>query len=415
MWLGVAHDRNSQRWPPPSRARNKLTSLPAAPPSRSSRPPQVSVVRAPELSLLAERWRAMERCCDASFFQSWTWVGCLAQERYRDAVLLCVQQDGQDRALALFGQRRSRLAPNTLWLNETGDARFDAMFVEHNGVLCARGHEALREASLVALLGGEGCVAGTAMPVPRFYRRGLRLVLSGVNSEMCEIAARIARSHRTVLRVLRTEPAPYVDFSLLDAGPDGFVDHLSPGTRYQLRRSTRRYAELGPVAIRRAQSVEEAHAMLDELAVLHQATWTARGQPGAFANPRFRQFHLALIARGMPRDEIDLLRITAGDRLIGCLYNFRYNGRVMTYQSGFDYRTTHAHQKPGLTTHHLAIEMYRASGQHSYDFLAGEDRYKTSLANAAHTMHWIDLVPRWSLRGMLIRLRTALLNTDRIA
>lgn len=50
--------------------------------------PRVIVAPAPALPLLAERWRAMERRAETSFFQSWTWVGCLAEERYRDALLL---------------------------------------------------------------------------------------------------------------------------------------------------------------------------------------------------------------------------------------------------------------------------------------------------------------------------------------
>jgi hypothetical protein len=36
-----------------------------------------------------------------------------------------------------------------------------------------------------------------------------------------------------------------------------------------------------------AAAVEEALAWLEELAELHQQTWTARGKPGAFASERF--------------------------------------------------------------------------------------------------------------------------------
>jgi len=73
----------------------------------------------------------------------------------------------------------------------------------------------------------------------------------------------------------------------------------------------------------------------------------------------------------MPAGEIDLLRIAAGDQTIGFLYNFRFRNRVYAYQSGFDYSVSHPHQKPGLTCHHLAIEMYRRQGLEVYDFLAG--------------------------------------------
>ena len=37
---------------------------------------------------LGERWRELESRADVSFFQTWTWIGCLAPERYDDPVLL---------------------------------------------------------------------------------------------------------------------------------------------------------------------------------------------------------------------------------------------------------------------------------------------------------------------------------------
>jgi len=50
---------------------------------------------------------------------------------------------------------------------------------------------------------------------------------------------------------------------------------------------------------------------------LHQRSWIARGQAGAFSNAFFGRFHRALIARGMERGEIDLFRIAAGSQIIG--------------------------------------------------------------------------------------------------
>jgi len=356
-------------------------------------PAQIALSAVTDLAAIGPRWRALEARSDASFFQSWTWVGCLAEQRFPDPLLLEVRQDGQDVALALFNRHETWLSSCTLRLGESGVAALDAMFVEHNGLLLAQGR-----ADLLA-----PCLRFLLRPRP-----GLRLVLAGVDGAHLDAAR---ATDGAVVRVLRTEPAPFVDFTQLADGPDGFVASLGASTRYQLRRSARRYGEGGRLAVRRAQSVDEAHAMLDELAPLHQATWTSRGQPGAFANPKFREFHQALIASGLPRGEIDLLRITAGEQLIGCLYNFCYGGAVLTYQSGFDYAASQPHQKPGMTCHHMAIEMYRAAGWRRYDFLAGQDRYKTSLANAATTLHWIDMVPRWSLRGVLTRLRRAVLKT----
>lgn len=334
----------------------------------------------PDLRALETRWRALEAAATPSFFQSWSWLGCLAAERFPKPRLLAARIDGQDVALALFNQGRSRLSPVTLWLGESGIAEFDALYVEHNGVLAADGHGDLSAQCLAATL-----------------RHASRIVLSGVGDAQLQAA----RATGAVARLVKSQPTPFVDFSKL-SGP--YLAGLSANARYQLRRSAKRYAARGALALHRAATLPDAMAVLDDLARLHQATWTARGRPGAFANPAFRRFHDALIKTALPRGEIDLLRITAGDTLVGCLYNFRYRGHVLAYQSGFDHQGAGDHEKPGLTCHHLAIEAARADGMTRYDFLAGDDRYKTSLAADATTLHWLDLNRPWSPRGLATRL-----------
>jgi len=197
--------------------------------------------------------------------------------------------------------------------------------------------------------------------------------------------------------------APWIDLAPLRSGAD-LPGGLSANTRYQLRRSERAYAALGPVALERAATPAQAHAFLDELAALHQATWRARGRSGAFTDPFFGRFHHALIDRGLPRGEIDLLRITAGWQVVGLLYNFRYRGRLLAYQSGFDYAGAARHQKPGLTCHLLAARFAAAAGLDRYELLAGEDRYKTSLAESATRLHWLDVGPSRPFARSLRRL-----------
>ena len=42
----------------------------------------------------------------------------------------------------------------------------------------------------------------------------------------------------------------------------------------------------------------------------------------------------------------------------------------------------------GMLTHALAIEHYRQRAMREYDFLAGDARYKRSLANSSRDLHW---------------------------
>ena len=150
-----------------------------------------------------------------------------------------------------------------------------------------------------------------------------------------------------------------------------------------MRRSYRLYEASGPLTLQRADTVETALDYLSKLIVLHDITWKARGKAGAFATPAVRRFHHALIARGVPGGEVDLLRVTAGPMLVGYLMNFRHNGQVSAYQSGFNYSAASSHQKPGLTCHHLAIEAYRAAGAVTLRFPGGRRPLQTQLVQCA--------------------------------
>ncbi len=339
----------------------------------------ISLATQADRAALEARWRALQGRADGSFFQSWSWVGCLVEQRFPRPALLEATENGVPVALALFNRHPTRLARNTLWLNETGDPGRDTIFVEHNGVLIARGATA------------------EVLPACLLIMRRLasRVVLSGVDAALVEAAGRAG-----YVRPRRwPQAAPAVDLRRLRREADGHFAALSANTRQQLRRALRRYAARGPLAVDRATTCAEAFAFLDALASLHQQSWTRRGQPGAFAAPWFRQFHRELITRGLPNGEIDLLRVRAGDDAIGYLYNFCFAGRISAYQSGFAYEAGDAQLRPGLVCHHLAITRAIAEGLDTYDFLAGEDRYKTSLANDGQVLHWVEMLapgtPAW--------------------
>ena len=347
--------------------------------------PIITLAEVTDWTSIQERWRELETRADSSFFQSWTWVGCQAAERYSRPVLLEGRRNGSVIALALLNRRKSWPFGEALWLGESGVPTLDDVFVEHNGVLIDRACRTSVLPNIISVL-----LRHPVAPRHRAIRR--RLVLSGVDAGVAHAIDR-SQAHVTVRDAL---PAPFVDFANLEGS---FLDNVSPNARYQIRRSARRYAERGLLTLDRAETPADAQKYLDGLLALHQKTWTRRRRPGAFANPRFAAFHRALIDRGFPRGEIDLVRISAGEHIIGYLYNFCYAGRVASYQSGFDYDDLGPHHKPGLTSHHLAIEHYRAVGFRSYDFLAGGDRYKTSMANASDTLFWLDVTARHSALG----------------
>ena len=86
------------------------------------------------------------------------------------------------------------------------------------------------------------------------------------------------------------------------------------------------------------------------------------------------------------------------------LFRSLWRGWSLAYQSGFAYPDGDSHRKPGLTCHHLAISAHFDAGGAGYDFLAGDARYKTSLANDARTLHWLETGPAWRPSALRARL-----------
>jgi CelD/BcsL family acetyltransferase involved in cellulose biosynthesis len=113
---------------------------------------------------------------------------------------------------------------------------------------------------------------------------------------------------------------------------------------------------------------------------------TRRGKPHAFSRPFFERFHRLLIERHWADGVLQLLRATAGPRLIGYLYNLRLANHVYAYQSGFAYGETRA--RPGAIAHAFAIRDAYRSGARTYDFLAGDNRLKQSFATDSAPMLW---------------------------
>lgn len=327
---------------------------------------------------LGAAWEALEARAEGSVFQGWGWVGCLAAERYDAPLLVRAEAGGACVGLALFNR-----AGGALHLHESGDPARDRPFIEHNGPLVAReAPPGTRAAILAAALRAAG-------------GRGLRL--SGV-------APGLAAEAGGVVWHARLRPVPWIDLDAVRAAGGDWLATLSANARAQMRRSDRLIAEAGAIAAQEATTAAEASRFLDELIALHAARWDGRGEGGAFATPFLRRFHATLVQRLLARGTLEMLRVTAGGSLVGVLYNLRHRGMASAYQSGWA-AVEDRQRKPGLACHHQAIRRALARGDRGYDFLAGEARYKTSLANATRDLAWATVVPQLSLRGVVARLK----------
>lgn len=331
----------------------------------------IALENPPPRTTLAAWWRELETRATATFFTSWSWIGNWLSilPSHIQPQLLIARDGHRIVGLGLVIQGRSRLLriiPVSCWrLHSTGLEDFDSLTIEYNGFLTEEGRAVqIKDAMLHHLL--------TETGVRRF--------------EITKAEARFAqlvRTHQERGVLVRTvELASYtVDLNEVRTQADGYLPLLSANTRSQVRRSLSGYRKRGEVKLTQARTAQEARDFLSALRALHAQKWEERGEASAFVNSKVaEQFHDLLIEEAFARGEIQMLRISVGDTELGYLYNFVHRGRVVFYQSGFRTGLLDKQDRPGLVCHALAVEHNARNGQHTYDFTAGDYRYKSSLA-----------------------------------
>ncbi len=350
-------------------------------------------VRMAEISArdeLAGMWCDLEPSCDASFFQSWGWIGAWLRSLPVSTPLrgIIAETDGELTGLAVLARatvtRHRLLRSNALFLNEAGIAGYD-FIIEHNGFLLKSGSE---QPTLNA------CLHFLATEVDGWDE----IFIGGIRQDSPLFQSAVLAEHNIQLRVLRTSSSRYVDLEELRQSGRDYLDTLSSNTRYQVRRALRKHESSGPLTLSVAATLEQAHAYFDRMKELHQAYWVGKGKRGSFANNHWEEFHRRLIDERFPHGEIQLLQIAAGEKTIGYLYNFVRNGWVYALQSGFQYEKNHT-LHPGYVCHTLAIEHNLKQGAKIYDFLAGDAQYKSSLGRNDHALVWVVLQRRrWKFK-----------------
>jgi CelD/BcsL family acetyltransferase involved in cellulose biosynthesis len=326
-------------------------------------------------ALLEAAWRRLEARADPAFCLSWTWIGCWLRQLPHGARPSWLEIGPADAPLGLAvlvpatGWRHGILPVRRWLLHESGDAAVDRLAIEDNGLLLDPACDPVLVRRALAWLPGalEGCD---------------ELVMRQVAPGIAALAREALAGAGMATRLLADDVRRWVDLQRVRAAGD-YLSLLGANTRQSIRRARRAYAALGPLRVQPARSAGEALAFFDRMRPLHEARWQAKGKESAFASPAFAPFHRRLIATSWSDDPagcgVQLLEVSAGTTVIGYLYNLLRRGWVHNYQGGFAYAAD-PHLKPGLVCHAAAIEQAAAAGAVAYDLMAGDSRYKASLA-----------------------------------
>jgi len=182
----------------------------------------------------------------------------------------------------------------------------------------------------------------------------------------------------------------WVDLSVIPKERTDYVGSLSKKTRGHIRRTTKFYETIGEIKLCQASTIEEALDMLENLIALKKLILSKKDLKSSL-NEHFIRHSTALIKSRFESGEIQMLKIQAGDMVVGYIYNFVYRGHVYFYQSGFNYESDNK-VSPGLLSNAEAIVYNARLGNKIYDFLAGDEHYKECFANKKSSMVWMRIL-----------------------
>lgn len=214
------------------------------------------------------------------------------------------------------------------------------------------------------------------------------------DSPMRDLVNEALQSYGLTVQSHVTEVCPY---AALPATFEAYLQARGSKSRKHLRYSQRVLLRDFPNArYGRAETAAEVDAVFDALAHLHQARWTRRGEAGSFASEQFAVFHRAMAQQGLRLGYLRLYFIKIDQAYVAVYYCYRVGNRMIYYNAGFDERW--AKYSVGILLLAHTLEQACVTGATEYDFLQGEEEYKSHWATDTHT-NWCLRVASPSVRA----------------
>ncbi len=176
----------------------------------------------------------------------------------------------------------------------------------------------------------------------------------------------------------QTSPLEHTWRLHLTNGWDSFLDGLSKTQRRQTRNWVNRFDKTDHWRVRIVEEAEHIPAALEQLVELHQRRWTAVGEPGCFADSRFKRFvenaSQSLAAYG----RVSIALFEEHGQPIACQFYLKdAAGNLYMYQTGRD--PERDADGIGRIFNAVAVREACRRGVAYIDFLRGDEIYKGRL------------------------------------
>lgn len=289
-------------------------------------------------------------------------------------VLVC-RDAGRLVGLAPLITRKHRYPPaidfTRVELLGTGEHEADEICSEYVGVVAERGAEAnVADALATALADGA-------------LGRWDELVLPAMDacSEMPTALSTALGRAGIEAELESSGSAPYIELPSTFAA---YLGAMSSSSRYLVTRSLRDFERWAgeDAELRVAASRDEVDEGRRVLLALHAERWSGGG---AFASPRFRAFHDAVMPGLFARGALELGWLSVRGAPVAIAYGIVWRDKVYFYQAGRSPSVPKG-VRPGIALHALLVRRAIEQGRREYDFLEGHSRYKRQLATSARAI-----------------------------
>lgn len=276
-------------------------------------------------------------------------------------------------------RRNGFISSNTLNMNTSGCDIIDLLWIEHNDLCC---YESCRE--IVAKM-----VTQRLTELPYWDEASFPGIsdTSALSKSLKEVSGISAN-----LFIDKRHPNFVVDLEKLRESGNDYLAMLKRDIRYKIKRSIRKFENIGSISVSEAGSEEEGLAWMRNMKQFSIARMRNMKQISSFANDEFNRFHEEYFRRSFPSGRVLLHQFKAGDIIIGYHYNILSNRRLYFYQCAYDYDRI-GDFSPGFYCHYHNILLAASRGLLIYDFMPGEAAYKKDLSNSNVSEHveWLTL------------------------
>ncbi len=322
-------------------------------------------------SQLEDKWQKLEKSASTTFFLSWQWIKLLLKNRTNPFFLIEAKIADEIVGLGIFSYKKNIgfFRRSQLWLHRHGDKSKDQPWIEYNDFLLNQHNASEIRKCMVNYIHKQKVVSWDELYI------GISLEDTVSDFKESGLLHRNLTESTTYLAQLNTEDTNYTDF----------LRRFSKNTRAQINRSIRLVEPDGLLELKMIEDTQEKISTFNRMSHWHISQWSKTKEGSGFNNPHFVNFHIALLADDIEKNQTEMAVLLQKGQPQGYIYNFIKQDTVYFYMSAIK---RHPNKKIniGLIFHSMLMFHYSNNNKKNYDFLAGDAQYKKSLSDISDNM-----------------------------